>query len=152
MPVLEASLNPAYLVGFLIFLAVIGMAIIRQKETRAIASRFTREEVLMAVFAVTFYGVESQNKKPQKIQGALIMTGSILAFHSRFGDKGLDLPLESISGIGTTDRFCGKALHQTVVSINIKGENNKPDRVAFRIPHPANWVRALRARLESMKG
>lgn len=147
MPVLEASLNPAYLMGILIFLAVIAMAVIRQMETRRITNRFTREETRIVAFAVTFYGVESLNRKPQRIQGALILTDTALFFHSRFGDKGYDLPLSAISGIGTTDRFCNKALYQTVVSINFRNESGGPDRVAYKIPHPANWVSALRKSL-----
>lgn len=147
MPVLEASLNPAYLMGFLFFLAVIAMAIIRQMETRRITSRFTKEETIMVAFAVTFYGVESLNKKPQRIQGALILTGNTLVFHSRFGDKGYDLPLSAISGIGTTDKFCNKPLSQTVVSINFKNETGAADRVAYKIPHPVRWVTALRRSL-----
>ncbi len=144
MPVLEASLNPAYLMGGLIFLAVIAMAIIRQKEVNAISRRFPREKTRLVAFAVTFYGVESENTRPAKIQGALILTDEILAFQSRFGDRGFDLPLKSISGIGTTDRFCEKSLHETVVSIGFHREGSGSDRVAYRIPKPAKWVSALR--------
>lgn len=144
MPVLEASLNPAYLMGILIFLAVIAMAIIRQMETRKITNRFTKEDVRMVAFATTFYGVESLNRKPQRIQGAMILTSDALVFQSRFGDKGYDLPLSAIVGIGTTDKFCNKSLYQTVVSINFKNETGSPDRVAYKIPHPVRWVTALR--------
>ena len=146
MPVLEATLNPAYLMGVLIFLIVIAMAIVRQRETRAISRRFAKEDIVMVAFAVTFFGVEGLDKRPRKTQGALILTNSALVFQSRFGDKGFDLPLKAIIGIGTTDRFCGKALHQTVIVINITGENNQPDRVAYKIPHPARWVTAIRAK------
>lgn len=147
MPVLEATLNPAYLMGALVFLFVIGMAIVRQKESNAISRRFPEKEAKIVAFAVTFFGEESKNKKPRYIQGALILTGSTLVFQSRFGDRGYDLPLNRIKTIGTTDRFCGKALHQTVVSIDFKNDENKPDRVAYKIPHPARWVQAIRESL-----
>ncbi len=151
MPVLEASLNPAYLMGILIFLIVIAMAIIRQKEVRAITSRFSKSEAKMVAFAVTFFGVESENEKPLKVQGTLILTESTLVFQSRFGDRGFELPISSISSIGTTDKFCGKALHQTVVAINITDEADNKDRVAYRIPHPAQWVMALRELAKAME-
>ena len=147
MPVLEATLNPAYYMGALIFLVVIAMAIIRQKETRAITQRFSREKTKLVAFAVTFFGVESQNRKPLKTQGALILSDGLLAFQSRFGEKGFDLPVKSITSIGTTDHFCGKNLHQTVVSIGFSGEDGTAERVAYKIPHPAKWVNALRAEL-----
>ena len=145
MPVLEATLNPAYYMGALVFLVVIAMAIIRQKETKAITRRFSREETKLVAFAVTFYGVESENKKPLRVQGALILTDSLLAFQSRFGDRGFDLPVDAVSSIGTTDRFCGKNLYQTVISIEFQSEGNKTERAAYRIPHPARWVKAVRS-------
>ncbi len=144
MPVLESSLNPAYLMGALVFLVVIGMAIIRQKETNAITRRFSKEETKLVAFAVTFFGIESQNKKAQKIQGALILTNTTLVFQSRFGQKGYDLSLGEIMSIGTTDQFCEKRLYQTVIAINIKNKDGNMDRVAFKIPHPARWVMAIR--------
>ena len=144
MPVLESSLNPAYLMGALVFLVVNGMAIVRQKETNAITRRFSKEETKLVAFAVTFFGIESQNSKPQKIQGALILTDTTLVFQSRFGQKGYDHSLGEIMSIGTTDKFCEKRLYQTVIAINIKNNDGKMDRVAFKIPHPARWVMAIR--------
>ncbi len=149
MPVLEATLNPAYFMGAVIFLVVIAMAVIRQREINAIAKRFPREETKHVAFAVTFYGVESENKKPLKMQGALILTDSLLAFQSRFGGKGFDLPLESITSIGTTDQFCGKNLYQTVVSVGFHGKENSAERAAYRIPHPARWVTALKSHVKA---
>jgi hypothetical protein len=150
MPVLEATLNPAYYMGILIFLVVVAMAVIRQKETKAITRRFSREETRLVAFAVTFFGVESENKKPLKVQGALILTDGLLAFQSRFGDRGFDLPVKSISGIGTTDSFCSKNLHQTVVSVEFRNEGNGIERAAYRIPHPAKWVKALRSTVSTV--
>ena len=142
MPELEATLNPAYYMGALVFLAVIVLAIIRQKEVNAISRRFNKDEILLATFAVTFYGVESDISKPLRTQGALVLTTEKLVFQSRFGDNGFELPLESFAGIGTTDTFCGKNLNQTVVQIKFN-RNGKVERAAYRIPKPARWVAAL---------
>ncbi len=142
MPVLEASLNPAYLMGALIFLVVVAMALIRQKEVNAISKRFDKDEILLASFAVTFYGVESENKKPLRIQGALVLTQEALIFQSRFGDNGFELPLSSFTGIGTTDTLCGKNLHQTVIAITFVRDGSS-ERAGYRIPHPAKWVKKL---------
>lgn len=150
MPVLQASLNPAYYMGAIIFLIVIAMAVIRQRETNAITKRFSREETRHVAFAVTFFGVESENNKPLKIQGALILTDSLLAFHSRFGERGFDLSLDSIISIGTTDHFNGKNLHQTVISIRFRGDGDGEEKAVYRIPHPARWITALRAKVSAV--
>ena len=150
MEILNSIVNaPTFIVGLFIIAAVFLMAGIRYKETKQILKIHDRDEIKLMTFGVNFYGQESLEKKPLRSTGGLVLLEDGLYYHARFGKIEHFIEGKKIKSIGTTDFFCDKPLHQQVVSISFTNDEGKLDRAAFRIPHPAQWVRAIKISLMS---
>ncbi len=141
-----ANLSPVAL-GVIIFGIVLLMAFIRQKETAHLSKKYSSEEIILASFGVTWFGQESKINKPIRKTGAIALVKDGIYYHSRFGNYEAFIPGSTIKTVGTTDFFCDKPLHDTVVQISFKNEEGNLDRMAFRIPSPARWIQMLRKTL-----
>ena len=140
------NLSPIAL-GVIFFGIVLLMAFIRHVETNHLSRKYSADEILLAAFGVTWFGQESLQKKPVRIVGAIALVRDGIYYHSRFGNREVFIPRSSIKIIGTTDFFCDKALHDTVIQISFKNDEGELDRMAFRIPSPAKWLQLLKKTL-----
>lgn len=138
---------PPLIIGFFILAAVFLMAAIRHRENKNILKRFSREEIILMTYGVNYFGQESIDKKPLRSTGGLVMVKEGLYYHARFGDREFFLKGKNITAIGTTDTFNNKPLHQKVIVISFNNEAGKKDRLIIQIPHPAEWVKAIKITL-----
>jgi hypothetical protein len=144
------NLSPVML-GVVIFGIVLLMALIRFIESRHLSQKYKPEDIIMASFGVTYFGTESELKKPIRKTGAIALVKDGLFFHSRFGNLQAFIPANRIKSIGTTDFFCDKALNDTVIQIAFNNSAGDLDRMAFRIPSPAKWIVLIQKTLLNRK-
>ena len=138
---------PPMIIGLFILAAVFLMPAIRYRENKIILKRFSREEIVLMTYGVNFFGQESVEKKPLRSTGGLVMVKDGLYYHARFGDREFFLTGKQITSIGTTDTFNKKPLHQKVIFIGFTNEAGQKDRMILQIPHPAEWVKAIKITL-----
>jgi hypothetical protein len=136
------NLSPIAL-GVIIFGIVLLMALIRNIESKRLYNKYPGEQIILASFGVTWFGQEGLISKPMRKTGAVALVKDGIYYHSRFGGHEAFIPADRIKNIGTTDYFCDKPLHDTVIQISFKTEENELDRMAFRIPSPAKWLTIL---------
>ncbi len=148
MNFLDSIVNaPPLIIGLFILAAVFLMAAIRYRENKLILQRYSKEEIILMTYGVNYFGQESANKKPLRSTGGLVMVKEGLFYHARFGDREFFLPGKQIKSLGTTDTFNGKPLHQKVIFIDFTNEAGQKDRMVIQIPHPAEWVKAIKITL-----
>jgi hypothetical protein len=148
MNFLEGLTNPNWLVFALLFLAVLlYLAYMRNREARRISEKFPREQIVLTSFGVNYYGLESEPGGPLRSTGALVLLRDALYYRARFAKRELTIPGAAITHIGVTDSHKGKPLHQYVVAIRFLNAEGKEEKVAFRMPLPAQWTAAIKATL-----
>lgn len=79
--------------------------------------------------------------------GALVLLQDGLYYRARFAHRELLIPKSAITGLGLTNVFKNKSLPQNTVVISFKNEEGRPDRAVFRMPHPAQWMEAIKVNL-----
>lgn len=144
MNLLNSIVNaPVYIIGLFIMATIFVMAGMRYRDNKVILKKFSRNEIRLMTYGVNFYGQESKEKKPLRSTGGLVLVQDGLYYHAQFGKREYFLEAGKIKSIGTTDTFCGKFLHQKVIFISFTNAEGEADRLAFRMPHPAQWVKAI---------
>ncbi|MFW5768442.1 MAG: hypothetical protein ACOCYA_00160 [Spirochaetota bacterium] len=140
--------NPTFhnwFIFFGIFMAVIAfLAIVRQIETRRIFSKFSKNDVILLTFGVNYFGVESEPGRPDKSSGALVLTKEGLYYRARYARKELFIPGRHIVKLEVIEALKGRPLNQKAVGIFFKNADGERDLAAFRIPHSAQWARAIK--------
>ncbi len=148
MNALEGFANPNYLIFALLFLGVIFyLAYMRQRETKRIADKFDKNDIIITSFGVNYYGLESEPGGPLRSAGALVLLKNGIYYRARFAKRELFIPGSSITYIGVTDVHKGKALHQPVAVIRFLNQVGKEEKAAFRVPYPAQWLEAIKKNL-----
>ena len=152
MNVLEGLTNPSWLVFALLFLGILFyLAFIRQLESRRITRKFELKRIILSGFGVNYFGLESEPGGPLRSSGALVLLKDGLYYRARFAKRELFIPGSAITYIGITDAHKNKPLHQQVIIIQFLNQDGKEEKAAFRIPHPAQWVGAIKANLLDKK-
>jgi hypothetical protein len=148
MDVLEGITNLNWLIFALIFLGVIFyLAYMRQRETKRIAEKFDRDEIIITSFGVNYYGLESEPGGPLRSAGALVLLKHGIYYRARYAKRELYIPGSAITYIGVTNVHKGKDLHQTVVVLQFLNPEGREEKAAFRIPYPGQWVGAIKSNL-----
>jgi len=146
MDVLEGFTNSSWLIFALIFLGVIFyLAYMRQRESKRIADKFDKNEIIITSFGVNYYGLESEPGGPLRSAGALVLLKNGLYYRARFAKRELHIPGSAITYIGVTNAHKGKDLHQAVVVVQFLNPEGKEERAAFRMPYPSQWVAAIKS-------
>ncbi len=98
----------------------------------------------MLSFGVNYFGVESEPGRPDRSSGALVLTKEGLYYRARYAQKELFIPGQNLVKLEVIDHHKGRALHQKAVGVFFKNADGEKDRAAFRIPHSAQWARAIK--------
>ena len=145
---MEGITNPNWLVFALLFLAIIFyLAYMRQRETKRITDKFDKSDIIITSFGVNYYGLDSEPGGPLRSAGALVLLKHGIYYRARYAKRELLIPGSSITYIGVSNVHKGKDLHQSVVVLQFLNQEGKEDKAAFRMPHPAQWVAAIKGNL-----
>ena len=140
------SANGSWLYLFIIFAAVIGyFAFIQRRDTNNVLARFDRENVLLTSFGVNYFGRVSEPGGPARSSGILVLLKEGLYYKARFSKRELFIPGENLKKIEIIEVFKNKPLHQKVLAFIFLDENGNEDKTAVRIPHPEQWVAAIKS-------
>jgi hypothetical protein len=152
MDVLEGITNPNWLIFAILFLGIVFyLAYMRQRETKRIADKFDKSEIIITSFGVNYYGLESEPGGPLRSSGALVLLKDGIYYRARYANRELHIPGSAITYIGVTNVHKGKDLHQTVVVLQFLNPEGKEEKAAFRMPYPAQWVAAIKSNLLDKK-
>jgi hypothetical protein len=148
MDVVERFSNPNWLIFAVLFILVMFYLVyMRQRESKRIADKFDKNEIIITSFGVNYYGLESEPGGPLRSAGVLVLLKDGIYYRARFSKRELMIRGTSIAYIGVTNTHKGKDLHQTVVVLQFLNPDGKEEKAAFRIPYPAQWVAAIKSNL-----
>jgi hypothetical protein len=143
--IITNSSQYSWLFFALVFFGVIVfLAVMRRIEIKRIMDKFDRDEIRLMSFGINYFGLESEPGKLLNSSGAMVLHKDGLYYRARYSGRELFIPGGTITNIEVTDNHKGKALHQNVLAIVFINTEGKVDRAAFRIPHPARWVQAIK--------
>jgi hypothetical protein len=138
--------NQSWIYIFLIFLAVIGyFSFMQRRDTNFVLAKFGRENILLSSFGVNYFGLASEPGGPARSAGILVLVKDGLYYKARFSKRELFIPGNHLKKIEIVDVFKNKPLHQKVLAFVFIDGEGKEDKTAIRIPHPGQWVDAIKA-------
>jgi hypothetical protein len=150
--VVERFSNPNWLIFAVLFILVMFYLVyMRQRESKRIADKFDRQEIIITSFGVNYYGLESEPGGPLRSAGALVLLRHGIYYRARYATRELYIPGPAITYIGVSNVHKGKDLHQTVVVLQFLSQDGKEEKAAFRMPYPAQWVAAIKSNLLEKK-
>ncbi|MCG6908930.1 MAG: hypothetical protein LJE94_02260 [Deltaproteobacteria bacterium] len=128
----------------LIFFGIIGyIAFIRWRDRQWIEKRFGHAKILAMSFGVNYFGREAEPGKPGKSSGFLLLLEDRLFYRSRTARLELEIIGQNIARVYPDSSIKGVELHQSVMKIDFINENRDRDSVAFKVPYPPQWIRAI---------
>jgi hypothetical protein len=148
MDVVEQFPNSNWLIFAVLFILVMFYLVyMRQRESKRIADKFDKNEIIITSFGVNYYGLESEPGGPLRSAGALVLLKHGIYYRARYAKRELLIPGSAITYIGVTNVHKGKDLHQPVVVLQFLSQDGREDKAAFRVPYPAQWIAAIKSNL-----
>ncbi len=136
----------------LAFFGVIGyIAWIRWRDRRWIDRRFGSDKVLAVSFGVNYFGRATEPGPPRRSSGFLLLLPDRLVYRSRTARLEVQIPGAGIARVYPDSVHKGVDLHQSVLKIDYLNADNQRDCVAFRLPYPPQWARAIETTLMKKK-
>ncbi len=127
-----------------IFLGVIAMMTwLTYRDKKWVKKNYPKEAIIALGFGITCYGLSSEQGKPEKHKGFLLVHRGGLLFKSRFSDRLYDLPQESLQKVYHASVHKETKLHQTAVLVDFLTAEKNTDTIAFRVAYPAQWINII---------
>ena len=128
--------------GVLFFGFLVYSRIKRQQDLAWINNRFPGPSPIITSFGVKFFGAASDSGPVKAQPGFLLLFPDLLFFRS---SKGLEwsATAQAVSGVDHDTGHKGRDLKQSVMVVDFLGPDGQPDRVAFRVPYPPQWIKAI---------
>jgi hypothetical protein len=136
-----------------IFIAIIFFGIIifislkRWVDQQWIERKFSKNNVRVVSFGVTYYGKLSDPGAPPKHIGFLVLLKDGFCFRSRWRKVEIFVPASKIVAVYHDIAHKGTDLHQSVVKIDFLSDEGSRDGVAFKVPYPPQWIQAIESLL-----
>lgn len=123
--------------GFLIY-----SRIKRQQDQAWIKNRFPGVRPVIVSFGVKYFGQESDPGPVKSRTGFLLLFPDQLFFKS---NQGLEwsASAEAVTGVDHDTVHKGRDLKQSIMVVDFLNQETQPDRVAFRVPYPPQWIKAI---------
>ncbi|RKX78139.1 MAG: hypothetical protein DRP87_07180 [Spirochaetes bacterium] len=139
------SENSSLIILSLFFTVVLSyLVIVRNIESKRILKKFERENIIISSFGVNYFGLESEPGAPLRSAGALVLLKDGIYYRARFSKRELYIPGFAIQKVDIIDTHKGVPLNQKVIGVIFTSQDGRRDRAAFRIPHSAQWIAAIR--------
>ena len=94
-------------------------------------------------FGVGCFGRALETGPPVRRSGFLLLLPDRLFFRNRSGRIELDIPGGRIARVYHDRTHKGVDLNQSVIKLDFLTETGQEDAVAFRVPYPPQWIRAI---------
>lgn len=137
--------------GVLFFGFLIYSRIKRQQDQAWIKSRFSGVRPIIVSFGVKYFGLASDHGPIKSSSGFLLIFPDLLFFKS---NKGLEwsASAEAVTGVDHDTNHRGRDLKQSIMVVDFINPEAQPDRAAFRVPYPPQWIKAIDRFLVSRRG
>ncbi len=142
---MQANLvDQQWLIIAIIFFGIIAyIAWRRWRERQWIKKRFGNERVHAISFGIGYYGRASDDGIPRRCRGFLILFSDRLFFRSHSEKLEITITGDSITRIHHGYQHKGVDLHQSVMKIDFRMDDQVEDTVAFKVPYPPQWMRMI---------
>lgn len=136
-----------------IFIAIIFFGIIifislkRWVDQQWIEKKFSKINVRVVSFGVTYYGKLSDPGAPPKHIGFLVLLKNGLCFRSRWRKVEIFVPASKIVAVYHDVTHKGTELYQSVVKVDFLSDKGERDSIAFKVPYPPQWILAIESLL-----
>lgn len=132
---------------WLIIAGILGLLLIiiwtRYLDRKWIDSRFGKNRARAMSFGVKAYIKTKRNKNPKASNGFLLLLPERLFYRSRLARVEIDIPADKMVRVYHGTRLKGEELHHSVMKIDFVDEHNQKNTVAFKVPYPPQWIKAI---------
>jgi hypothetical protein len=133
----------ALVLAILFFAFLVYSRLRRKRELEWIEERFGGEQPVIASFGITFFGSETDPGPVRKKRGFLLLYTHRIFFRSRAGLE-WEVAADKVTGVDHGTSIKGHELNQSVMLVDYVNQEGRPDRAAFRVPYPPQWIRAIK--------
>jgi hypothetical protein len=118
--------------------------IFRKNLERVVSERFNPTEVLRKDLWANYFGRKSKGTMQIRGNGALVLTNAQLWFLKAVPRTEIDIPLNQIIRVSTTQSHLGKTIFRPLLFVEFETADG-PDSIAWALRKPDAWVRAIEA-------
>lgn len=115
----------------------------RKQDEQWIKSKFNGREPLALSYGVKCFGLQTEAAEKKPKSGFLILYPDCIYFKSRSKSYELEIKNENLTEVYHDTSHRGVELGLSVVKLDFFHENNRQDTVAFRVPYPPQWIKAI---------
>jgi hypothetical protein len=119
----------------------------RRQDHKWIDNRFGGRKILVMSFGVNYFGSATEAGAPRRSSGFLLLLPDRLFYRSRMKKLEVEIPAASIDRVYHERTHKGVDLHQSLVKIDFINARRQKDTVAFKVPYPPQWIRAIETTL-----
>ncbi len=120
-----------------------------QRDRKKVSGMFKEEDIVMASYGVHFYGLELEPGKLLDSGGQMILLKNGLYYKGRFDNRELFISKRDLLSIAVTDFHKNEPTIMKCLAFRFINKDGKLDRAAFEIPHPKEWVDAIKYYFEN---
>jgi hypothetical protein len=124
----------------------------RWRDQKYIDACFGKDCLLALSFGVGYFGRASESGAPRRRSGFLVLLPEALFFRSHSGRVEVKVPVAAIVRVYHGRSHKGVELRQSLVKVDFSTERDRRDTLAFKVPYPPQWMRAIENACSSGKG
>ncbi len=136
------------LTGAFIF-AIVFFRWFLQRDMKKVRGMFKEEDIVMASYGVHFYGLASEPGRLLDSGGQMILLKNGLYYKGRFDKRELFISAKDLVSIAVTDFHKNEPTLMKCLAFYFNSSGDKIDRAAFELPHPKQWVDAIKHYFEN---
>jgi len=120
-----------------------------QRDREKVRGIFKEKDIVIASYGVHFYGLESEPGGIIDSGGQMILLKNGLYYKGRFDNRELFIPKENLLSIAVTDFHKNEPTIMKCLAFHFINKDGKPDRAAFELPRPKQWIDAIKHYFET---
>ena len=131
------------LIALIFFGVILYFSWRRWQDQKFIDACFGKDRLLALSFGVGCFGRAGQSGAPRRRNGFLVLLPDALFFRSHSGNVEVKVPVAAIVRVYHGRSHKGVELRQSLVKVDFIAERDRRDTLAFKVPYPPQWIRAI---------
>jgi len=131
------------IIAIIFLICIVGTAFFAYREKKWVKNNYKKEDIIALGFGITCYGLASDQGKPKKDKGFLLIHRNGLLFKSRFSNIIFDIPGKSIQKAYHATTHKGTRLYHSAVKVDFSTSPKNHDTIAFKMAYPPQWIKII---------
>jgi hypothetical protein len=131
------------IIGVIFMTILLGMTWLTHQEKQWIKQHYKKEDIIALGFGITCYGLSSDEGKPKKNKGLLLVHKQGLLFKGRFSNTIFDIPAGAIKKVYHANEHKNTKLYQSAVMVDFLTTQRETDTIAFKLAYPPQWIKII---------